>query len=325
MDSKGHAVQTGITVGATLMGALCLYALVSNHFLARSAGEEILAVGLMVCLTAAVLSAILVRRSVGRTLNDLRQQQQELEQLRSEFVQNVTHELRQPLTLIRGYIELLVREQMDEKMRQELADRALARTLELAERVEAITTFHHLPQRSLEPKLTDLTDLADTALKMVWQKAFRAGVTFCLEHPSHLILVNADPLWLLEAMKQLLENAIKFSPEGSVISVRLFTTEDEASIQIADQGAGIPATELDRVFIPFHQLDWSTSRRFNGMGLGLTIAREIAEAHGGSLRAEPGGPERGSAFTLSLPLRRTHRQDIHSDLPARMQSMALYV
>jgi signal transduction histidine kinase len=320
MDDKGYEIRAGIKGGAPLIGALCLCAVLASRFLGQSVGERALVLGLAAGVVVAVVGAVLAQRSVARTLSALREQQKELEQLRAEFVQNVTHELRQPLTLVRGYIELLAREQVDEKMQQELVDRALARTLELAERVEAITTFHHLPQRSLQLSLTDLTDLVDTALKMVWQKAFRAGVTFCLEHPSHLILVKADSLWLLEAMKQLLENAIRFSPEGAVISVRLFATEDQAGIEIADQGTGIPVTELDRAFVPFHRSDWSTPRRIGSMEVGLTIAREIVEAHGGSLRAESGG-----TLILSLPLRGAGNLETRGNLSARLRTMALYV
>jgi len=313
MEERQKGMQTGLLAGTALMGGLVACALLVGRRAAQPLGGGSATLVVIPPLVGSLLAAALVYRAAASAFKSLQEREKELERLRAEFIQNVTHELRQPLTLVRGYVEMLAREQVDEETRQRLSDLALARTIDLMERVEAITTFHSLPRTPPKPELVDLADLTDTALKMVWQKAFRAGVTFCLERPPHPLHVMADPFWLLEALKQLLDNAIKFSPEGSFVSVRLLATEDEACVEVADQGIGIPATELDQVFVPFHQLDGSASRRFSGMGLGLAIAREIAEAHRGELRAISGGQNSGSTFVLALPLSRSREQNPSED------------
>ncbi len=325
MNGKGHALQVGVTMGVALLSAMGLYVSVIGQGTPQSLDGGTVVLGFMLAIAAVALGALLSYRSVAQALDDLHQQQKELERLRAEFVQNVTHELRQPLTLVRGYIETLARERLDEEMHRELLNRALARTIELMERVEAITTFESLPRHSPQPSDVDLVELVETALKMVWQEAYRAGITFYLEDPPHPIRLKADPVWLLQALKQLLDNAIKFSPEGATVSIRLAVTEEEAEVRIADQGIGIPVTQLDRVFTPFCQLDGSPSRRYGGMGLGLAIARQIAEAHGGSLRAEPGGSGRGSTFVLSLPLHGGRREGAWDGSSPRVQSLVTYV
>jgi len=229
------------------------------------------------------------------------QREEELVRLQAEFIQNVAHELRTPLTLVRGYVELLADEGLDEETRRRIASAAFSRTLELVERVEAITTLRELEEGEFHPEPVNLMDLAHTVLKMARQKAHRAGVALRLEGPLHPLIVTGDPVRLMEAMEQLVDNAIKFSPAGTQTCVRLYTRASEVHIRVIDQGIGIPPDQLERIFNRFYQVDGSTTRRFGGMGLGLSIVRAIAEAHGGRVWADSRGPGRGSTFTLALP------------------------
>lgn len=307
----GHfGVQIGFLIGTPVIGGLMLVAAtwVVGESLASFRGTLLVVVGLFT-LFIGTLAAVIERRRTTSAFESLRRQEEDLKRLRAEFVQNVTHELRHPLTLVRGYVELLTQGQLDEEERHHLSSVALARTIDLVERVEAITTFQEVPSGNMSPELVDVADLTETALKMVWQKAHRAGIALCMTRPPALPAVVGDPAWLLEALKQLLDNAIKFSPKGSVISVQVYPRVDQVCVEVADQGIGVSANQLERVSVPFCQADGSASRRFGGVGLGLAIVRAVAEAHGGRVRVASEGRDKGSTFTLTLPLSHKNSSD----------------
>ncbi len=113
-----------------------------------------------------------------------------------------------------------------------------------------------------------------------------------LSSPSHLELVIGN----------LLDNAIKFSPEGGQIWVQARPQNDMMIITVADQGIGIPDDKLPQIFDRFYQVDGSTTRRFSGMGIGLALCKAIITAHGGTIQASSPGPSQGSTFTVSLPI-----------------------
>jgi len=237
---------------------------------------------------------------IGRT-----DERRELDRLKDEFIQNVAHELRTPLTLVRGYVEMLTEERLDEETRRRAAVVARARTEALVGLVEAITTLHEVKPGSLDPQPVDLVALARTAVQMVQQKAHRAGVRMLLYIPSDLPRITGDSSRLIEALNQLLDNAIKFSPGGGTVTLRLSAERDNVRVEIADQGIGIPAGELKPIFGRFYQVDGSTTRRFGGLGLGLAVVKAIVEAHNGRVWASSAGAGRGSTFVFTIPMRAT--------------------
>lgn len=262
---------------------------------------RIVVVGLPMVIAAGA-AALAGYRRVAAASGSLHRREEELRRLQNEFVQNVAHELRQPLTLIRGYLQLLVDGQLDEDTAQRLCRLALARTVDLVETVETITTFHEAPQGQVKLRRVDLMELAETAMKMVWQRAFRAGVALRLEGPVKPLAVMADPAWLLVALKQLVDNAVKFSPEGGTVHVRVYSSSGEACVEVADHGVGISPHQVERIFAPFRQADGSATRRFGGVGLGLPIVQEVALAHGGRAWVRSEGMDQGCTATLALPL-----------------------
>lgn len=229
----------------------------------------------------------------------------ELDRLKDEFIQNVAHELRTPLTLVRGYVEMLAEEQLDEETRRHAVAVAKAKTETLVELVETITTLHEVRPNQLNSQPVDLAALARTAAQMVQQKAHRAGVRVLLHIPPGLPRVTGDATHLIEALKQLLDNAIKFSPDGETVLVRLYTERNKMHVEVVDQGIGIPAGKLKRIFNRFYQVDSSTTRRFGGLGLGLAVVKAIVEAHNGHVWATSTGPDQGSTFAFTLPLQAT--------------------
>ena len=306
---KHRALRAGSLVVASLAGGLVLGA----SQLGEPVGEVLGAIPSTLVLLA-VLAGVVVMTVIGQwrstaEFESLRRKQAELERLQAEFIQNVNHELRHPLTLLWGYVEMLARNQLDEAARSQISSVALTQTMSLVERVEAITAFQDVPQEQMRTDVIDLTELAETALKMVWQKAHRAGVTVHLGDHVAQTLVIGDPAWLLEALKQLLDNAIKFSPEGGTVCVRVQPRTEEACVEITDQGIGIPADQLGRIFVPFCQGDGSVSRRYGGVGLGLAIAQAVARGHNGWVQARSRGDGEGSTFVLSLPRPLSLRSD----------------
>lgn len=248
----------------------------------------------------------------ARLVDDLQRANRELrrlDELKDQFIQNVAHELRTPLTLVRGYVELLAQEDLDLTTQNEAIQTALNHTETLVQLVEAITTLQDLSLEGLTLDPVDLTELIATAHQMASQKALRAGIELRTERPAKLPAVTGDFIWLSQALYQLLDNAIKFSPPGGhvTLGVRDDTDAQELHISVEDQGIGVPADEQQRIFELFYQADGTTTRRFGGTGLGLAIVKHVVQAHGGRvwvespIQKDEGELGSGSRFNVSLP------------------------
>jgi two-component system sensor histidine kinase/response regulator len=229
----------------------------------------------------------------------------QLDTLREQFIQNVAHELRTPLALVRGYVEMLARGELDPE-EQRVALEVTSRRVEiLVELVEAITTLQDLGSRPLHIDDVVPAELTKTACQMTAQRAANAGIELRCEEPVGVPSFPGDFTKLSQALHRLLDNACKFSPEGSVVNVftRVDADAQTVCISVADQGIGIPPDEHERIFERFYQVDGGLTRRYPGTGLGLALVKEIVEAHRGrvGLESEVGV---GSTFTIYLPLHR---------------------
>ncbi len=226
-----------------------------------------------------------------------------LDTLREQFIQNVAHELRTPLGLVSGYIEMLVHGGLGAEEQQMALDVAWRRVQALVKIVESITTLQDLGSQSLQVASVGPNALVNTALKMSQQRASSAGIELYNRCPTTLPSVSGDFTRLVQALHQIIDNACKFSEQGTVVTVDAQTNGENLSIVIVDQGLGIPPEEHEHIFERFYQVDGSTSRRFGGTGLGLAIAKEIVKAHGGTIRVDSEGVAgRGSTFTVNLPI-----------------------
>lgn len=230
---------------------------------------------------------------------DLRQ----LDELRGQFIQNVAHELRTPLALVRGYVEMLDRGDLDPE-EQKVALEVTSRRVEtLVELVEAITTLQDLGTEPMHIGAISSAELIETACRMTAQRAASAGIELCRDYPSKIPSFPGDFTRLSQALHQLVDNACKFSSAGTTVTVSARVNGDEGMLCIAvtDQGIGIPLEEHGRIFERFYQVDGSLTRRYGGTGLGLALVKEVVEAHRGriSVESELGV---GSTFTMYLPL-----------------------
>jgi signal transduction histidine kinase len=123
-----------------------------------------------------------------------------------------------------------------------------------------------------------------------------------LAWPEDDPLVNADEKRIYQVMQNLITNAVKYSPDGGCITLSAQVDRRELVIQVADQGLGLPAAELDRIFDRFHRVQGEVSRGIGGTGLGLAICKGLVDAHGGRIWAESAGEGKGSTFRFTLPL-----------------------
>jgi RNA polymerase sigma factor (sigma-70 family) len=231
--------------------------------------------------------------------------EEELERLQREFKQNVAHELRTPLTLIRGYSDLLLSGNLGAlQPKQQDALEVIHEWIEkLSSVVRNLTLVWTISKDALTVAPVAVSEWLEDTLNRYRGTAEEAGIAFEVSLPDDLPQIPGDQKRLSVALSQVLDNAIKFSPDGGRVCVRVWIDEGWVYVAVQDQGIGIPPEHLDRVFDRFYQVDSSTTRRFGGIGMGLAVARAVVEAHGGHVRATSEGLEMGSTFTLALPVR----------------------
>ncbi|MBU0703592.1 MAG: GAF domain-containing protein, partial [Chloroflexi bacterium] len=228
--------------------------------------------------------------------------QQELDRLKDEFIQNVSHELRTPLSIARGYAELLNSGDLGELQPDQREPVAVItrRTRMLTELVNNLTAILEVETQDSRWEWVDFSDLI-CDLTDFQVSVEQAGLSLTTQVIPNLPLVRGDPVHLRRVLDNLLGNALKFTPAGGHIGVRLKRDSDNLVLAVEDSGVGIPADQLDRIFDRFYQVDGSMSRRYGGTGLGLALVKEIVEAHGGKIGVESEVGE-GSVFTVTLPV-----------------------
>jgi len=227
----------------------------------------------------------------------------EAERLKEQLVQNLSHELRTPMTFVKGSVELMQEEAfgpLPPKLREPLTI-VHEKTFTVERLVERIVTLQAVSPESLALSPITLTELAHEALARWRSLALQAGIELDLQVPTRLPTIAGDRKQLNEAFDNLISNAIKFSPQGGRVGLCVSEDEGLVHVQVADHGIGIPPDKLSKVFDRFYQVDGSTRRRFDGAGVGLAVARQIVESHGGRIWAESPGPGRGSTFHFALP------------------------
>jgi signal transduction histidine kinase len=226
-----------------------------------------------------------------------------LAQLRADFVAAVSHELRTPLTAIVGFGELLEAhwEQMSEATRRERIGRIVQAANRLHRQVEDLLLISRVETERLVPVSMPL-DLAPLLAQAVAEvQAHYRGQAIVLEGPPE-VRVRADPTRTIQVLVNLLDNAAKYSPEGSPIAVTWQRAGAMIVVRVADQGPGVPEQGRDQLFTRFGRFPGSRIRAGRvGTGLGLYLSRRLAEAMGGDLDLEATGPE-GSTFRLRLPI-----------------------
>lgn len=225
-----------------------------------------------------------------------------LQQLRSEFVANVTHELKTPLTSIRGFIELLKSGDRDEETRRyfyEVLDIEAERLHHLIDDMLVLSQIENAKE-DVETVPCDLTQEIQTVFQRVEPIAGKNGITLELK-AEETCLVASSPTRLQQLFGNLVENAVKYNKPQGKVAVTVQRQRNMALVKVRDTGIGIPAEHLPRLFERFYRVDSSRSREIGGTGLGLSIVKHLAGLYHGDVSVESVVGE-GSVFTVRLPL-----------------------
>jgi signal transduction histidine kinase/ActR/RegA family two-component response regulator len=233
----------------------------------------------------------------------LYQRAQEANRLKDEFLAALSHELRTPLNAIVGWTNLLRRSsspaQLDHGLevieRNAVVQARLVDDLLDASRIAS-------GKMALELSDTDLSGALEAALATTAPSAAAKNIRMEVVMPRHSCTVRADPPRLQQVLWNLLVNAIKFTPDNGVIKVELVASPRAASVRISDSGVGIAPDFLPFIFDRFRQADASTTRAHRGLGLGLTLARQLTEIQGGRISAASDGIGKGSTFSVEFPV-----------------------
>lgn len=248
----------------------------------------------------------LERRVAERTseLQEALRKLSELSQMKANFVANISHELRTPLTHVKGYLELLETETLgalndEQKNAVQVSQRASGRLESL---IDSLILFSLAARGEMTLQLTpvDLNKVAEEIINYSRAKADDRNVILHFKAQVDIPNVQADKEKISWAILQLVDNAIKFTPSSG--QVRLSIEQESMAlimVSVMDTGIGIPASRIDEVFEPFHQLDASSTRRYGGTGLGLALVREIVSAHGSAIEVQS---EEGKGSRFRFPL-----------------------
>jgi signal transduction histidine kinase len=236
-------------------------------------------------------------------LRDLMTELREANRAKDEFLAMVSHELRTPLNVIQGVSRTLHLKAGDPP-RVLAAAETIGRNADLLGRlVEDLLDVSRLQKRRLRLMRGSVTlsRVIAASIEQVRAGADAKGVRIISEIVAEPGPMLGDEIRLQQVMSNLLANSIRYTPAGGVVRVTLDSTGDEAKVTVSDTGAGIAPEFLPHVFDPFRQ-EHATGARHGGLGLGLTIVRQLVELHGGSVSAASGGPGQGTAFAVRLPL-----------------------
>ena len=249
---------------------------------------------------------------------------------KSQFLANMSHELRTPLNAIIGFTELLVDHHAGElnPTQQEYLANVLQSSRHLLALISDVLDLAKVEAGRMELELgsVNLQGLLDGGLIMVRERAHKQGIVLETKLDGLPVAIRADERKLKQIVYNLLSNAVKFTPDGGRVTIsgeilgrekgRWLDREGDGppasvagdygswlKIAVADTGIGIPREDLERIFEPFEQGDGSTTRRFQGTGLGLSLTRKLVALHGGAVWAESPGPKQGATVSFLIPQR----------------------
>ena len=226
----------------------------------------------------------------------------ELDRLKNEFMAIVSHELRTPLASVYGASMTLQRPDIDERVRASLLAIVYRESARLAHLVDQVLWASRLETGHLETSTEEFNGVQLAAEVVESARAhLRDGITIELRGPGVVPPVTADSDKVRHVLVNLVENAVKYSPEGGLVEVEIDPSDGHVRFVVRDRGLGIPPSEHERIFEKFFRLDPNLSRGVGGTGLGLYISREIVRRMGGQIEVES-EPGQGSSFSFELPL-----------------------
>jgi signal transduction histidine kinase len=241
---------------------------------------------------------------LASALNQMAAQLDSLENLRREFVANVSHELKTPVTTIKGFIETLLegaKDDPDDLQRfLEIISRQSDRLASIIDDLLTLSRLESAPiSEIMDTGVHQLCDILESCRDICLARAQQKDITIRMNCATDIV-VHADRSLLTQAIVNLVDNAIKYSPEETTVSVACTEQEGYIEISVTDEGPGIAQQHLSRLFERFYRADKARSRKLGGTGLGLAIVKHIVNVHGGMVGVSS-KPGTGSTFTIRLP------------------------
>ena len=254
------------------------------------------------------------RAKLHQSEREARAEAEKANRLKDEFLATLSHELRNPLNVILGYAEVLLRSEEARSSefirraaeilkRNALAQSRLVRDLLDLSRL-------HIGKVSLNREVVSLVTIINNAIETVSDDAAAKQIRIQFDMPEEVIFVNADALRLEQVCWNLLSNSVKFTPEGGTVTIRQSRGRDRVVLTVEDTGPGIEPEFLPHVFEMFRQADSSSSRPHSGMGIGLALAKQLIGLHGGTIAVES-VVGHGAKFTIELPTSLESEQSVH--------------
>lgn len=310
LEAMRHADVLAVESVPLISSAGKALGIISTHFsnAHRPSEQELRLMDLLARQTADYLERKRVEGEREQLLareHELRQTAEEANRLKDEFLAIMSHELRNPLNVILGYAELLLR--MDEiksaSHLHRMADAVKRNAVAQSKLIRDLLDLSRLRSGKLELNRETVSPVAsiENAIETVRMDAEGKSVDIKVEAPDELLFVRADPVRLEQIIWNLLNNSVKFTPRGGLITVRLEEDNDEIVLTVSDNGQGIDSSFLPHIFEIFRQADPGTSRSQQGMGIGLAVVQQLVELHGGSVSAYSAGAGKGATFTIRLP------------------------
>ncbi len=228
---------------------------------------------------------------------------QQLDKMKSQFIQNTSHELRTPVTLIRGHAELLEHGDLGslKPEQRESVNLIARRSRMLSKMLKDLHVILHTEAQETETTPVELASMLRELSKEFQIRVQATELTLDASIEAETAVVLGNEVHLNRVVDNLVDNAIKFTPAGGHINLRFWKEKSLGILEVSDTGIGIPEHERQRIFERFYQVDGGMTRRYGGTGLGLALVKEIVEAHGGQVTAQSTLGE-GSTFRVTLPL-----------------------
>ncbi|MDD5448024.1 MAG: ATP-binding protein, partial [Actinomycetota bacterium] len=228
-----------------------------------------------------------------------------LDEMKSKFLSNVSHELRTPLTSVEGFVSLLMTEKAGQlnSTQKEYLQLVKEDTASLASMIDNLLELSRIQERESQTRKekVDIREVVEYCAKRFANRALEKGIKFSISKSENIPPICADRLHMVRVINNLLDNALKFTDSGGMVSISVSRATEGIEVNISDTGRGISPSALPHIFNRFYQAESGTPEGKRGFGLGLAVSKELVELNGGSIRAES-SPGSGSTFHVFLPV-----------------------
>ncbi|MCY7347881.1 MAG: PAS domain S-box protein [Pyrinomonadaceae bacterium] len=240
---------------------------------------------------------------------------EEANHAKDEFIALVSHELRSPLNAMLGWTRILQHQSPDAKTIEYALDVIVRNARSQSRLIEDLLDIARVGKGKLRVEMepTELIPIINAAVEIIKPAAEAKNINFSQKLERTADFITGDVDRLRQVVENLLANAVKFTPSGGSVEIRLERLDKNAQITVSDNGQGISAEFLPQIFERFKQADPSATRRHGGLGIGLSLARDLVELHGGTISAQSAGEGKGSILTVTLPLRKIAPINENSD------------